>query len=111
MATISGSFLAAPLATGAQQRGKVPRIAWLGGQARETARPYVRAFQGGLKELGWVEGQNIIIERRFSGGRAKRPPDLAEELVRLRVDLIVVPSTPGLAIPPSLLQRADQVID
>ncbi len=86
--------LTAPRAVGAQQAGKAPRIAWLGGQARETAYPYVRAFQGGLKDLGWVEGQNIVIEWRFSGGRAERLPDLAEGLVRLRVDLIVVPSTP-----------------
>ena len=47
-----------------------------------------------MKDLGWVEGQNIVIEWRFAGGRAERLPDLAAELVRLRVDLIVVPSTP-----------------
>jgi putative ABC transport system substrate-binding protein len=47
-----------------------------------------------LKDLGWVEGQNIVIEWRFAGGRAERLPDLAAELVRLQVDLIVVPSTP-----------------
>ena len=91
---LAGGLLAAPRAADAQPPGKVPRIAWLGGQARETAHPYVRAFQRGLKDLGWVEGQNIVIEWRFSGGRAERLPDLAEELVRLRVDLIVVPSAP-----------------
>src|SRR5262249_15149314 len=48
----------------------------------------------GLEDLGWVEDQNIVIEWRFAGGRAERLPDLAAELVRLRVDLIVVPSTP-----------------
>jgi putative ABC transport system substrate-binding protein len=47
-----------------------------------------------LKDLGWVEGQNIVIEWRFAGGRAERLPDLAAELVRLRMDLIVAPSTP-----------------
>ncbi|HJR01709.1 MAG TPA: ABC transporter substrate-binding protein [Methylomirabilota bacterium] len=55
---------------------------------------FVREFRRGLKDLGWVEGQNIVIEWRFAGGRAERLPDLAAELVRLRVDLIVVPSTP-----------------
>jgi ABC-type uncharacterized transport system substrate-binding protein len=95
MAMISGGLVAAPLAVESQQQpGKVPRIAWLGGQARETAHPYVRAFQGGLKDLGWVEGQNLVIEWRFSGGRAELLPAFAAELVRLRVDLILVPSTP-----------------
>ena len=86
--------LTVPLAAGAQRAGKVPRIGWLGGPTRESAEPFVQAFQRGLKDLGWVEGQNIVIEWRFAGGRAERLPDLAAELVRLRVDLIVVPSTP-----------------
>ena len=78
----------------AQQTGKVPRIGWLGGPTRESAEPFVQEFQRGLKDLGWVEGQNIIIEWRFAGGQAERLPYLAAELVRLGVDLIVVPSTP-----------------
>ena len=86
-------MLAAPVAARAQQ-GKVPRIGWLGGPTRETAQPFIRPFLQGLRDLGWVEGQNIIIEWRFAGGRAERLPGLAAELVRLRVDLIVVPSTP-----------------
>ena len=94
--TLSGGFLAAPLAAEAQQAGKVPRIGWLGGPTRESAEPFVREFQRGLKDLGWVEGQNIVIEWRFGGGRAEQLPDLAAELVRLRVDLIVAPSTPTI---------------
>ena len=86
--------LAAPLVATAQPAQKVPRIGWLGGPTRESAEPFVREFQRGLKDLGWVEGQNIVVEWRFAGGRAERLPDLAAELVRLRVDLIVVPSTP-----------------
>ena len=78
----------------AQQIGKVPRIGWLGGPTRESAEPFVQEFQRGLKALGWVEGQNIVIEWRFAGGQAERLPSLAAELVRLGVDLIVVPSTP-----------------
>jgi putative tryptophan/tyrosine transport system substrate-binding protein len=88
------ALLAAPLAAEAQQAGKVPRIGWLGGPTRESAAPYVRAFQRGLTDLGWVEGQNIVIEWRFAGGRAERLPDLAAELVRLQVNVIVAPSTP-----------------
>jgi putative ABC transport system substrate-binding protein len=94
VAAVTGGVLAAPLAASAQQPGKVLRIGWLGGPTWETAQPFVRPFLQGLKDLGWVEGQNIIIEWRFGGGRAERLPDLAAELVRLRVDLIVVPSTP-----------------
>ncbi len=86
--------LAAPLTATAQPAQKVPRIGWLGGPTRESAEPFVREFQRGLRDLGWVEGQNIVIEWRFAGGRAQRLAELAAELVRLRVDLIVVPSTP-----------------
>jgi putative ABC transport system substrate-binding protein len=91
-ALTGGVFAAPPVAGG--QPGKVRRIGWLGGPARETAQPFVRPFLQGLRELGWVEGHNIIVEWRFAEGRAERLPDLAAELVRLRVDLIVVPSTP-----------------
>ena len=91
---VAFGLVAGPLAANAQPAGKVPRIGWLGGPTRESAEPFVREFQRGLKDLGWVEGQNIIIEWRFAGGRAERLPDLAAELVRLGVDLIVVPSTP-----------------
>ena len=92
--SVAFGLVAVPLAANAQPAGKVPRIGWLGGPTRESAEPFVREFQRGLKDLGWVEGQNIVIEWRFAGGRAERLPDLAAELVRLGVDLIVVPSTP-----------------
>jgi putative tryptophan/tyrosine transport system substrate-binding protein len=72
----------------------VARIGWLGGPARESAEPFVREFERGLREQGWEIGRNIVVEWRFAGGRAERLPALAEELVRLPVDLIVVPSTP-----------------
>jgi putative ABC transport system substrate-binding protein len=60
---------------------------------REFAEPFAQEFQRGLKNLGWVEGQNIVIEWRFADGQAERLPYLAADLVRLGVDLIVVPST------------------
>ena len=88
------ALFAAPLTVEAQQAGKVPRIGWLGGPTRESAEPYVQAFQRGLKDLGWIEGQNIVIEWRFADGRAERLPDLAAELVRRQADVIVAPSTP-----------------
>ena len=88
------SILWSPLAADAQQAGKVTRIGFLGYSA--TSAPHlVEAFRQGLRELGYVEGQNLLIEYRWSEGRAERLPDLAAELVRLKVDLIVSPGTPG----------------
>src|SRR5262245_25293047 len=75
---------------GAQQPKKVPRIGFLAA----TLQPhYVEAFQRGLRELGYVEGQNITIEYRFADGKFERLPDLAAELVRLKVDVIVAAVT------------------
>ncbi len=89
--------LAAPLAAAAQQPAKVFRIGILG-NAPPTTPETIRmreAFLQGLRERGWVEGQNTIIERRYSEGRAERFPDLAAELVRLKVDLIVTIAGPA----------------
>jgi putative ABC transport system substrate-binding protein len=84
-------LLAAPLAVEAQQAGKAWKIAFLG-SSLSGAAPFVQAFQQGLRELGYVEGQNITVERRYSEGMTERLPDLAAELVRLKVDVIVVDS-------------------
>jgi putative ABC transport system substrate-binding protein len=92
--SLTGSLLAAPLAAEGQQAGKVFRIGILGNvplTAPEGA-PLWGAFFEGLRELGYVEGQNITIERRSSEGKYERLPDLAAELVRLKVDVIVVPA-------------------
>lgn len=59
LGTLACGLLSAARGAGAQQAGKVPRIVWLGGPSRESAEPFVREFQRGLKDLGWVEGQNI----------------------------------------------------
>jgi putative tryptophan/tyrosine transport system substrate-binding protein len=79
-------LLAAPLAAGAQSAGKVYRIGWL---ANDRDPPGDEAFQQGLRDLGWVEGRNIITEYRFVQGKPDRAPTLAAELVALKVDLIV----------------------
>jgi putative ABC transport system substrate-binding protein len=75
-----------------QPAAKVPRIGFLttGGEAASALR--VEAFRQGLRELGYVEGKNIIIEYRYAEGRFERLPELAEELVRLKVDVLVVSS-------------------
>ena len=90
--------LSAPRAAGAQQAGKVHRIGYLAGGSSETSRYTIEAFRQGLRELGWVEGQNIVIDYRFAEGRFDRLPDLAAELVRLKADIIVAaPSPPAAA--------------
>jgi len=80
----------APLATGAQQTGKVWRIGFL--SLNSDIEPYKRwhaAFRDGLRKLGYVEGENVIIEHRYAGGQVERLSTLAAELVRLKVDVLV----------------------
>src|SRR5438093_13076706 len=93
--TLTLSLLAAPLAADAQQAGKVPRIGFLGVTSPSDRPSHLEAFRQRLRELGWVEGQNIVIDYRFAEYRYDRLPDLAAELVRLDVDIIVAPATPA----------------
>ncbi len=86
---IALGLFAAPFAAGAQQPAKVPRIGYLSPVTPTTDPPLVDAFRQGLRELGYLEGQNLAIEYRWAAGRPERLPDLATELVRLRVDVIV----------------------
>jgi putative ABC transport system substrate-binding protein len=83
---------AAPLAAEAQQAGKVYRIGYLSAPTRASVENGLQAFLRALRELGWVEGQNLIIEYRWAEGKVERLPDLAAELVRRKVDLIVAPA-------------------
>jgi putative ABC transport system substrate-binding protein len=95
--TVGAGLLAAPLAAEAQQAGKVYRIGYLaGGWASGTVDPRpLEAFRRGLRELGWVEAQNIVIEYRYAQGQTDRLPGLADELARLKVDVIVASPTPA----------------
>jgi putative ABC transport system substrate-binding protein len=82
-------FLAAPLAVEAQQAAKVARIGYLA--LNLAANPHLReAFLQGLRDLGYVEGRNLMIETRSAEGKRERLPALAAELVALKVDVIVV---------------------
>jgi len=93
----AASPVAWPLAARAQQQaGKVPRIGFLGLTSASDRPPLLDAFRQGLRELGWVEGQNIVIDYRFAEGRLDRLPDLGGELVRLKVDIIVSEGTQGV---------------
>jgi len=73
----------------AQQMGKVPRIGFLSGQSLSTISARTEAFRQGLRELGYVESKNIVVEWRYADGKLDRLPALAADLVRLKVDIIV----------------------
>ena len=89
-------LLAAPLAAGAQQPKKVPRIGVLWPYSPTIASPLADAFRQGLRDLGYVESQNIAIEDRWAEGKYDRLPALAAETVRLNVDIIVAVATPAI---------------
>jgi len=93
---MAGGLLAAPLGAAAQEykAGKVYRIAILEHGGSLTSNPS-KAFRQQLHELGYIEGQNIVLEYRLAEGRAERLPDFAAELVRLKVDVIVAGGTLG----------------
>ena len=82
-----------PLVASAQQTAKVPRVGWLSPGSGTSDENFLASFRDGLRELGWVAGQNIAIESRWAEGRFERLPDLAAELVRLKVDVIVASVT------------------
>jgi putative ABC transport system substrate-binding protein len=96
LARTGAVLLAAPFAAEAQQAGKVARIGFLvtGSLESREARAILDAFRQGLRERGYVEGQNIVIEYRSADGKIERLPGLAIELVRLKVDLIIAGNTP-----------------
>ncbi len=92
LVSLALGVLAAPPAVGAQRMEKVYRIGLLSGG---KPSPLIEAFRQGLRDLGYVEGQNLIIEYRWGEGRLQRLPELTGELVRLKPDVIVAAATPG----------------
>jgi ABC-type uncharacterized transport system substrate-binding protein len=86
--------LAFGVVTEAQQPVKVPKIEWLGTGAASSVSRY-EEFRQALRTLGYVEGKNIIIESRSAEGKLDRLPALADELVRLKVDVLVTSAAPG----------------
>jgi len=79
----------------AQQAGKAHRIGWLTAVDARAAAHLVEAFRQGLRELGYVEGKDIVIEYRWAEGRFERLPALAADLVRLKVDVILAAGPPA----------------
>ena len=90
-------LLAAPLAADAQQTGKVYRIGCILTNAPDETGHLIKALAEGLRELGYVEGRNVVLERRFTEGRQERLTALAAELVQLKVDVLVTGSNPAIA--------------
>jgi putative tryptophan/tyrosine transport system substrate-binding protein len=92
LATLSG-VAAWPLAARAQQPGRLPTIGFLGATSRAAQTQWVAAFVQRLRELGWIEGRTVAIDYRWAEGRSERFAELAAELVRLKVDIIVTGGT------------------
>ena len=111
------ALLAAPLAAEAQTARKPPRVGLLTGGSEPGFRSRLEAFRKGLRELGYVDGQSIVLEYRFGNGNYARLPTLAAELVRLDVNAIVANGTPAslaaklatASIPIVIFETADPV--
>ena len=95
LVALGAGALAAPLTSFAQQKVKVWRIGFLGTASASGFAQRVEALRAGLRDLGYVEGKNLVIEFRWAEGKYERLPELAAELVRLKVDVIVTHGTPG----------------
>jgi ABC-type uncharacterized transport system substrate-binding protein len=89
------ALFTAPLAAEAQQAAKVLRIGFLGNSTAALEANLVGPFREGLRELGYVEGRNILIEYRWAEGKNERLPALIAELIALKVDVIVTAGTPA----------------
>ena len=106
LAALGGTAAAWPLAARAQQPGKVWRIGLLSGASNDTYSRLYAGFQLGMRELGYVEGKDFVGEARYADGNYERLPDLAAELVRSKVDIIVTGLTAGIRT----LQQATSTI-
>jgi putative tryptophan/tyrosine transport system substrate-binding protein len=96
MTLLGGMAATWPLAARAQQPGKSATIGYLGATTPSVEHEWLSAFLEGLRSLGWVEGRNIAIEYRWTDGRSERFAEMATELVRKNVDVIVTYGTPAV---------------
>ena len=94
--TLILSLLTAPLTSNAQQAAKVPRLGLLIPGSSPAFVSRIETFRHGLRDLGYVEGRNITMEYRFADGQADRLPALVAELIRLKVDILVVDGTTAI---------------
>src|SRR5262245_38618635 len=96
IALIGGTVAAWPLAARAQEVAKLPTIGLLGSSTSATMARRIAAFAQRLRDLGWIEGRTIVIEYRWTKGSPERAAEMAAELVRLSVDVIVTSGTPTI---------------
>src|SRR5882724_535836 len=94
---MAGGLLAAPFAAEAQPTSKIPKIGVLQVGTAAATQNLFEAFKQGMRERGYVEGQHLLFERWFGEGRPGRISDVAAELVRLKVDVIVTSTDQGIA--------------
>jgi putative ABC transport system substrate-binding protein len=92
---LSGAAAAWPLAARAQPAGKIPRVGFMGNSTAALEANLVGPFRDGLRELGYQEGRNIVIEYRWADGKYERFPTLVAELLAVPVDVIVTAGTPA----------------
>src|SRR5258707_1121229 len=93
IALLGGATAAWPLAAGAQTPPKIPRVGYIAGSSTTGVGHIVGAFRQRLRELGYVEGQTIALEVRYAEGRMERIPELVAELVGLKMDVLVAPTS------------------
>jgi hypothetical protein len=91
----AAASLARPLAVRAQQPGKVYRLGQLSGGTAASRTPLLAAFMRGMRDLGYIEGQNLVVEHRYAEGRFETLPALARELLAWNPDVLFVSTTPA----------------
>ena len=96
--TLVGAAAGWPVTARAQQPGKLPTIGYLGGATPANSPTSIAAFVQRLRELGWIEGRTVAIEYRWADGRSERLTEIAADLVRLKVDVIVTAGSAFLAV-------------
>ena len=96
LGTLAGGLLAAPLAADGQEARGVPKVGVVMPWTRQESSGALESFMRGLRSLGWVEGQTVLIEARYADGRADRVPGLSMELASLKVNVIVTVGTTAI---------------
>ncbi len=91
--TLALGILSGPTAADAQQAGKVYRVGYMSVVSRQSAEPLMSIFLRALRDLGWIEGRNLLVEWRWADGKVERLSGFAVELAKLNVDLIVAPQS------------------
>src|SRR3954470_1204204 len=94
--TLAGWVAAWPLAAQAQQHNSVPTIGFLSPNSQVVAKPWTAAFVQSLRDLGWIEDRTVKIEYRWEDGRVERTSEFVNELVRLKVNVIVTHGVPNI---------------